>query len=309
MLGEPAIQDWELFVRSDLAPHLVPPCQPPCIQRPAVVSMIPGGGLEALTRCVGRCDLEDVLLVSASARPTGPWSRRCCLYAPLCVLGIGECGLALWVQALPSPDVRIVLVFGEIGMIEQSVCDPWRELTVTGQDGKLSLRYDARGDTAVDTWLPRLRTRCVGRPQPLPDEPRVGQQSRFPSRWRLPLDYTEDADIASRRLLPWPGSCLLAVTSREVVISGSRRAWPRPWRANGRTAWLPRCSVTGARVRSRSLLLRSSGVGVRLRLPSRAAAVVASRWLDGSRREEPVHRRSRQRDHQDPGTAHAGESQ
>lgn len=82
MLGELAIQDWELVVRSDLAPHLVPPGQPPCVQRPAAVNMIPGGGHEALTRCVGRCELEDMLLVSASVRPAGPWWRRRCLYAP-----------------------------------------------------------------------------------------------------------------------------------------------------------------------------------------------------------------------------------
>jgi len=48
MLGEPAIQEWERFVRSDLAPHLVPPDgEPPRVQRPAAVSMIPGGGLAA----------------------------------------------------------------------------------------------------------------------------------------------------------------------------------------------------------------------------------------------------------------------
>jgi hypothetical protein len=47
MLGEPVIQDWERFVRSDLAPSLVPPREPPCVQRPAAISLIPGVGLEA----------------------------------------------------------------------------------------------------------------------------------------------------------------------------------------------------------------------------------------------------------------------
>jgi hypothetical protein len=195
MLGEPAIQDLELFVRSNLAPRLVAPGHAPRVQRPAAASMIPGGCLEALTRSVGRCDLEDMLLVSASVRPAGPWWRHRCLYAPLCVLGIGELGLGLWVQALPSPDVRIVLVFDEIGVIEQSAYNPWRELTVTGQDGELSVRYDVGGE-------------------------------------------------------------------------------------------LPRCSVTGATARSRSLLLHSSTVGARFQLPSRAEAAVACQWLNESQQED-----------------------
>jgi hypothetical protein len=305
MRDEPVVQDWELLAGSDLAPYLLSTGQLRCAQRPASVGMIPVGALGALARCAGRCGLEDLLLVPGTVRPAGSRWRHRCRYAPLCVLGIGERGLGLWAEAPPAPDVQVVLPFSEVAAVELSACGPYRALTVTGQSGKLSVSFDADGDTAAGTWLRRLRTRCAGQSQALPDDPHSGRRACPHSLRPLLLDETDDAVTASRRSLPWRRSGLLAVTPQEVIVARFQCAWPRPWRASTETAWVPRCAATGATVRPRALLL--CGDSVRVPLPSRAAAAAASRWLGGPGRENSGRRRPGQRDQRNPGTARAGE--
>ena len=87
MGSEPFTRDWDMVVRSDLAPHLLPPGPLRCMQRPVDVAMVPDGARQALARDVGRHGLEDMLVVPALVRPGPRW--RHCLYSPPCVLGIG----------------------------------------------------------------------------------------------------------------------------------------------------------------------------------------------------------------------------
>jgi len=103
MRVEPVVQDWEPLVDSDLAPYLRSLGRPRYAQRPPCVGMTLAGALEALARCAGRCGLEDPL-----HGPTGTRWRRRCRFAPMRILGIGERSLGAWVQALSSPEMRIV---------------------------------------------------------------------------------------------------------------------------------------------------------------------------------------------------------
>jgi len=289
MGSEPFTRDWDMVVRSDLAPHLLPPGPLRCMQRPVDVAMVPDGARQALARDVGRHGLEDMLVVPALVRPGPRW--RHCLYSPPCVLGIGERGLGLWVQAPPVPDVRVMLPFGAVAAVERRAEGTRRQLIVAGPGTRLSVLYEASGDSPADTWIRRLRRRCAGPPEPLPARPRT---RHGPPRALRPflIDGGDDAVTAGPRALPWRGPCLLAVTSREIVVSWSRPAWPRPWRTRTRTVYVPRSSVAGATASSRALLLCTTGASVPVRLPSRAVAAAAARWLGQPRSDGPARGRS-----------------
>jgi hypothetical protein len=158
---EPGSADWEQIVARDLTPLLLPEGRQAAVYRPADVAWLPDGALEALVEAVGRVGLEDLLVVPAVAWPIGWWRRSRCLYAPRCVAGIGERGVALWVQALPVPGVRVQVPFGEIAAVEQRGDGPRRVLVVTGRPAtRLLVRYDPHGHEVVAEWTRRLRLRA-----------------------------------------------------------------------------------------------------------------------------------------------------
>lgn len=160
-MGSEAVPgDWEVVLGRDLAAGLIPRGQLRRMQRPVDPAMLPAGAAEALARGIGRHELEDLLLVPAFVRPTGPPWRRRCRYAPLCVLGLGERGVGLWTGAPEPPDLRIVLPYRDITAIERRAGGRWRRLTVTGTGGGITVRYTADGDASADIWTGRLRRRC-----------------------------------------------------------------------------------------------------------------------------------------------------
>lgn len=283
MGGDPVTQDWEMIVGRDLAASLIPHGQLRRMQRPVDLTMLPGGVSCALEGSIGRHGLGDLLLVPAVIRPVTPLWRRRCQYAPMCVLGIGERGLGLWADALPSPDVRTVLPFDGIVAIQRRDDGSQRRLTVTGSDVSFSVRYDADGDASADIWTRRLRLRCAecaGSPdaRSLPEEHRTAPR---PGNLRSFLIEPGDEAVVARWRSPLGrGSCLLAVTAREIIVVSSSGPLPRPWRSHMRALYAPRGTVTEAAVMSRTLRLRSAGTDVRVPLPSRRLAEAASRWLD-----------------------------
>ena len=285
---EPFIQDWELLVRSDLAPHLLPPGKSRCVQRPADVGMIPDGARQALERGSGRHRLEDLILLPALVRPSGPRWRRRCHYVPPCVLGLGERGLSLWVHG-PFPDARVTLPFAMIAAVERRADGPWRQLIIAVPGREVSVHYDASGDVPAGTWVRRLRKRCAGRPGSLPAGSRARPRSRLRDLRPLLADEADEAVATGPRPVPWRRPCLLAVTTQEVIVSWSWPAWLPPWRPSSRTVYMPRNGVAGATARSRSLLLSTAGVSVRVRLPSRAVASAAARCLEQPASDSPAH--------------------
>src|SRR5579875_2746659 len=140
MGSQPRAAEWEHVVGRDLVPHLLPAGRSRGVHRPADVAWLPEGAHTAIVESVGRAGLEDLLVVPAVAWPVGRW-RRQYLYSPPCVIGTGERGVGLWVQALPVPGVRAQVAFGEIAAIEQCGDGPRRVLVVTGRGIMLSMRY------------------------------------------------------------------------------------------------------------------------------------------------------------------------
>jgi hypothetical protein len=212
-----------------------------------------------------------------SAERTYGWQRRRCIYAPPCVLALGERAVALWVQALPAPGIRVLVPLSEIAAIAQQAHGTRRRLLVTGRAGRLSLRYDAASDIVMDAWTRRLRGRAAGEPAPVPaDYPGVRDD-----RWRtfesatVGFDAGDDAVIAGR---PGRRACLLAVTPRELVILRSPLSVIPPGR-RADSLYVPRHAIEEAGIRSGSLVLRSAGVDLRVGLRSRKTAATASAWL------------------------------
>jgi hypothetical protein len=155
-------QEWEYIVERDLVPHLLPAGPPGSARHPADLAELPDGAHAAMLEGIGRVGLEDLLLIPPVAWSLGRWrwlwrSR----YSPRCVAGIGERGVALWVQALPVPGVRVHVPFSEIAAVEQHHDGPRRTLVVTGRAASLSFRYEGSGQVAVNAWTQRLRSRAA----------------------------------------------------------------------------------------------------------------------------------------------------
>jgi hypothetical protein len=282
MRGEPSIEEWEQTLDADLLHHLIPAGQLPGMRRPLNVNELSAGAQMALADGIGRHGLEDLLIVPPAERTYG-WQRRRRIYAPPCVLGLGERAVALWVQALPAPGIRILVPLSEIAAIAWQASGMRRQLHVTGRAGRLSVRYNAASDTFMEAWTRRLRTRTAGDPEPVPaDYPGIrdvthGRRRAFTPA-ALRLDSDDDVAISGQPGRPGRRACLLAATPRELVILRSAPS-ANPFGRRADSLYVPRRAIEDADVRSGSLVLRSAGVDLRVGLRSRKAVAAASAWL------------------------------
>ena len=278
MGSEPPAEEWEQTFGADLLPHLVPAGQPSTARQPLDVTLLPVGAHAALADGIGRHGLEDLLVLPGAAQAYGRL-RRHCLYTPLRILGVGDRGAALWVQAPPVPGIRASVPFSEIAAIAWEANGTRKQLLITGRTGRLPVRYDAASDVVMDALIRSLRRRAAGDPAPVPAVYPVGG-SRRPAFDPEILKLNPDDEIAivgeygriGRR------TCLLAVTPVELVIMrSSRLAHRRGWAAD--TLYVPRRAIEGASIQSGSLLLRSAGQELRITLRTRRTAAAASAWL------------------------------
>jgi hypothetical protein len=255
MGSEPPMEEWEQTFGVDLRPHLIPAGQPDPIRRPSGVDQLAPGAHAALSEAIGRCSLQDLLIVPGAARGCG-WLRHRFVFTPPCVLGVGERAVALWVQAPPEPGIRALVPLGEIAAITLHAHGTRRHLLVTGTAGRLPVRYDVADDPVMEGLIVRLRRRAAGPPAPVP--PVAARHAAL--LWLDPADEVATAGPRTR---------LIVVTRYELVIL-------RP----GRVTYVPRSAIQAASIRSRSLVLRSAGVDLDLGLRSRKTAAAAALWLE-----------------------------
>ena len=271
--------DWEQIVARDLARHLVPVGEPWRVRRPAGVTGLPDGAYAALSRSVGRVEPGGLLVVPAAVWPW-PGRRPRSLYTPLGVAGIGEQGVGLWVRALPAPGVRVRLPFSDIAAVEDRAGGSLRVVAVTGPPGRLVLRFRDQWWSDADGWIRLLRLRTAQAPAPVPATPGGG---RCPPGWLTPasvlLDVGGGIDCVGWRSRARCAACLLALTSRELIVLMSRAEHGSRRRMIRRTIYLPRQSLEGAEGREGTVRVRSAGTEVEIRLWSRKAAAEASGWL------------------------------
>jgi len=254
-MGEPSMEEWEQAFGADLRPRLIPAGRPDAMRRPSGADQLPPGAHAALSAAVGRCSLQDLLIVPSAARSCG-WLRHRFVYTPPCVLGVGERAVALWVQAPPEPGIRALVPLGEIAAIALHARGTRRRLLVTGSAGQVPVRYDVADDPVMEGLIIRLRRRAAGHPAPVP--PVAARYAAL--LWLDPADEVATAGPRTR---------LIVVTRCELVIL-------RP----GRVLYVPRSAIQAASIRSRSLVLRSAGVDLDLGLGSRKTAEAAALWLE-----------------------------
>jgi hypothetical protein len=279
--SEPS-EEWEQTFGADLLPHLVPAGQHDRVRQPPDVTWLPAGAHGALTDSIGRHGLEDILIMPGAAWVYGRLRRRC-LFTPLSVLGVGERAVALWVRALPAPGIRAVVPLSEISAVVRQVIGTRGHLLVKGRTSRLPVRYYADSHFLVDAWTRRLRRRAAGDPAPVPaGYPRariVARGRRDPFDLAdLRLEADDDVAITGRYGRPRQEMCLLAVTSRELVVMRSARSGSPLGRLND-SLYVPRRVIEDASVRSGSLLLHSGGTELGIRLRSKRTAAAASAWL------------------------------
>ena len=99
MGGEPPMEEWEQAFGVDLRPHLIPAGRPDAIRRPSGVNQLPPGAHAALSEAIGRCSLQDLLIVPSAARSYG-WLRHRFVYSPPCEAA------ALWLGRVPGDHYR-----------------------------------------------------------------------------------------------------------------------------------------------------------------------------------------------------------
>jgi hypothetical protein len=278
-MSEPWTADWEQIVGCDLVPHLIPAGQSQQVHRAVGVTSLPDGAHAALSDGVGHVGPSGLLVVPAAAWRWHGW-RRLSLYSPLSVVGIGEQGVGLWVQALPAPGVRVQVPFSEIAAVEQHADGPWCVIAVTGTAGRLLVRYREDGHTGAEEWTRYLRLRAAPMPAPVPSAPFGGCRPRTvrdPESFLL--DPGDDVIWAGWRSRAHGAACLLAVTARELIIAQSRPARGRLRRGITRTLYVPRQALRAVDARAGSLWLHSAGTDVDVELWSDKAADAASSWL------------------------------
>ena len=178
-----------------------------------------------------------------------------------------------------APGGACHLALDDIALVEQRTAGPVHALTVTARTGTLVVRCDDDQRSRVDAWTGRLRLRVAARSAPLPPTSPYGKGGDLDAFLLAPDDQAVVVGHRGGRLRR---CCLLAVTSRELIIEHSWRDPRRPWRQISRTLYLPRQSVHGAMVRGRALRLQSADTTVRVRLGSRKTAATASTWLSSS---------------------------
>jgi hypothetical protein len=246
MSGEPPAEEWEQAFGADLRSHLVPAGRPRATRLPIDVALLPAGAHAALAGSIRHHGPEDLLIAPSAARTYGRL-RRSCLYTPMCVLGLGEQAVALWVQALPEPGIRAVVPLSKISSIARQASGTRRQLVVTGRTGRLPVRYDAAGDVLTDTFIRRLRRSAAGDPAPVP----AGySRTRIVTRGRrrtfdpevLSLDPADDVAAVDRYGHAWRRTCLLAVTPRELVVLRSARPVGQPGRLTD-SLYVPRRAI------------------------------------------------------------------
>jgi hypothetical protein len=287
-MGRVSAEAWEHVVDRDLLPFLGIGIgrQPQGAQWPADSALLPDGAYEDLSAGVGRLGVEDILVVPPAAWLVDRLRYRC-LCMPLQIAGIGERAVGLWVQALPTPGVRAQVPVSGIAAIESLTDGPRRLLVVTGQAVRVAVRYSRAGEASVGAWTRRVRVRAAGQPSPVPAIPSARHGNGAEAFLLGPADH----GVCVRwRSFTGCGACMLALTSRELIVMRTWRAPGRPWRQVGRTLYVPRQSIGGAVSRARLLCLESAGTQVRIELGSRRIASAASAWLGQVLFGQPDHR-------------------
>jgi hypothetical protein len=170
--------------------------------------------------------------------------------------------------------------FSDIAAVEDQAGTSWRTVAVTGPPGRLLVRFYDEWLSDADSWIRLLRLRAAPVPAPVPARLSGGRRPPgWPSVDSVLLDVCEGIACMRWRSRARCAVCLLALTSRELIVVQSRAGHSIPRRVIRRTLYLPRQSLQGAEGRARTVWVHTAGTQVDIRLWSRKAAADVSSWL------------------------------
>lgn len=272
------IESWEIPIGRDLVPHLDLGEMLSLPYQPHALQDIPVDAVEALTELAGIAAPTDVLVCPPTTRTT----EQGAVYLPEQVLGIGACGIALWVADLPFDRVVAVLPYREIAMIEHRIVREYARLTVLGTRHRLTLRYRAAAWPTINDLLTRVRARVVAQPAPPTlDSATLSVSWEHLARSALvtlgdPTPATVVSVDAHRvrgwRRRVWP-AVTAALTHQELVVLGD--ATGRLPLAHGVHLFaVPRADVTAVRDCGTGLEITTAGLTHRIDLGPTAVTAI-----------------------------------
>ncbi len=251
---------------------------------PASDADLPPGVQRTLRFTCGSLPLDRTLMIPSSARPI---DRSCLRYVAsrVQVLGFGERGTGLWVEARGKDPVAIVPT-DRIAVIEDVSVLCYRRLSIRAADARLSVRYVPDAHASLGGPIAWLRHRIRGDARG--DLPWQGLRpvgsARVPETWRGVAEAVADESGRSGAamlfgLAPsagdgFPRGALVALTPGELIVLAEpddppvAAAWPQ-------LLVMPRRLLQSAHPDDDRLVLRAGGVDRSIRLGNRFSAAAA----------------------------------
>lgn len=235
---------------------------------------VPPGAAEALESACGARRLDQLFVVPAGTRRL-VGDRDGWVNAPEQVLGLADEGIALWVDAAPSPGVVAVIALDELAALDHIQIQHYARLTLHAPGRRLSLRYNAIGRHELDSELSPLRAAAAGCPRPVP----VERDPAMPHQWahfiRSPAVSLRPGDPIAVRLGQLddrgaePRTGLVALTPYELIVA--REPEPEVLAGTSPCAHdvvaVPRQRLDGVERTDTGVRLKSGGVTIDVALP------------------------------------------
>ncbi len=248
--------------------------------RPLRPDDVPPGAVEALAHECGAQELDQLVVMPSSPRRVGDGRWRW-VETPTQVLGFGNQGVGLWVDATPAPGVQRVIPHADLAAIADERILLYGRLSFLAGDQALRVRYNTVSRWHLQPALGSLRRSVATQPGPVPDV----EPPTLPHKWRVITNSEMVRPAAGEKVAVFFGSyrthrrrhacpALLAVTSRELIVV--RQPYGDPAGYGSDALYVPRQRIEQLEVERSTLRLRAAGTHLELLLDDALAAAALS---------------------------------
>jgi hypothetical protein len=248
--------------------------------RPRRPDDVPPGAVEALAHECGAHELEQLFVIPSSPRRVGDGRWRW-VETPTQVLGFGDHGVGLWVDATPAPGVHRVIPHADLAAIADEHILLYGRLSFLAGDQALRVRYNTVSRWQLQPALASVRRSVATQPGPVPDV----EPPKLTHKWRVIADSETVRPAAGEKVAVFFGShrphrrrravpALLAVTSRELIVVrqpyGDRAGY------GSDALYVSRQRIEQLEAEGSTLRLRTAGAHLELLLDEGLAAAALS---------------------------------
>jgi hypothetical protein len=247
--------------------------------RPRGPDDVPPGAVEALAHECGAQELDQLFVIPSSPRLVGDGRRW--VETPTQVLGFGDHGVGLWVDAAPAPGVHRVIPHADLAAIVDERILLYGRLSFLAGDQALRVRYNTVSRWQLRPALASLRRSVATQPGPVPDV----EPPKLTHKWRVITDSETVRPAAGEKVAVFFGShrthrrrrprpALLAVTSRELIVV--RQPYGDPAGYGSDALYVSRQRIEQLEAERSTLRLRTAGAHLELLLDDALAAAALS---------------------------------